>query len=708
MDRERILSPENILGIFLFFISYFIAKLIDATYKLPIILFALIWLLLLSLIGLFYCLYLYFEDKNLKNYLNREKRFLLDIDAPGSLYLKVGDIIGENLFYIPREWGYYPNLTAQNTDISHHLIESINLEHSILILGEGGQGKTITLKKLFSELSDLYISNRTKKVPLYIQFQYFSDTLSRINNSNLVDELYNYLKFNPNNQFLCSKSFFKDKIRKKEIILLLDGFDEIQSIYDQENVNQSARNPIFNFHSYLSCRINFYEHYLVQSSIIEKYSEKIVILPLSTSSIENFIRLYFKRMYKNGTIEDLLNFIKSNIILLDLAQRPILLMMIIDVYSDPEQQQVLIKDTKFGLSTLYLDFTQKWLKKEAEKQDSKLSWNDKEKLITILAWEAYKANIPKKIPYKSPKYQKTSFNHDFILNSIRKANLQITKYSLDQICHDICFRTFLICNYQDLFYFNHKSFYEFYVADFIVNSFIEDADLASSSLEFSTPNEVASFINGLLSSNKLNQQERIKIEDNLKNVYKHNIGDEFDKQIIREHSAYYLTCLGTNSAIQFIKNQIDTESNELPRRGMMVGLITNTNDVEVLHQYLNLLDTDSEAARVNLWYQLAYYGDIPLENEVLDIRDFPYANTLRTLFLHLKNKKKMIHWCIDLATLRYFIITRGRDIIQQNIEYNEFLQKFLNDKNTDDINLNIEKNKLKEILYPEIITSEDS
>jgi len=625
------------------------------------------------------------ERLTISRYLLKMRELLFKSNAPGSLFLRIENIANGELF-IPPEWAIYPNRRSEN-ELIQYLLDSINKNKSILLLGEAGQGKTITTLFILYNLTESYNIGSIKKIPIYIPLSSLIDSFRTSSNNGTEAELYKYLRENSNNPIPMTESTFARKLKSKKFIFLFDGFDELFNHIDQKDIVLKSKSNLFNQLSILTCRINFYENFLIYSAISETYIEKVQMLPLDFDSIKEYVPKYFSIMRREhnqstSAIEErkLLELISSEGSIFDLARRPLLLMMILDVFADPRTQGDLIQSkNNFGITQLYKMYTEKWLDKESQKPPSILKWEEKDKIVEKLAWELYSSATP-----SSSTYGQTTmgFDRNNLLIILEKSLNRFRDVSKNDIIDDICLRSFLIRSYNDKYSFIHKSFFEYYVAKHIYSSLKINWKKTRDSLLHSTPNEIARFIEEFLFTCGNNQEEVLKkIESNLKTTYLKSNTHSLTDQIIREHACYYLSCLSTPTATDFIKDLYMKESDKLPQRGMIVGLIVHCHDMEIVNKYVKMLEEDNDVAQINLAYMMAYYGDMPLSSVYENIDRYDVNNTLRNCITHLDDEKHRFHWAIDLFTLRYIASIRGIELIEKCYRDSPSLNKFF--KRTD-------------------------
>jgi predicted NACHT family NTPase len=431
--------------------------------------------------------------------------------------------------------------TVRSEKLVEYLIQVLSPAKRILLLGEPGQGKTTVLKRVFSIMADRFLQGSSDIVPIYIPLRDVTYPVDESGETLL--SLWKYLceKQNP---FPLSYMHFISLSRKNHIIFLFDGFDEITVELDQRSINKRISSEMFSQLSVLSCRRNFYELYLSTSAIQQNYLEKIELLPLKfTDHARQYITAFCNK--KGIESEKIIKTILGSQELLDLAQRPLLLVMMLDVFADSQE----ILEIEWNMAKLYEVYTEKWLKNEAAKPDSVLRWHEKAALMEEIGWAMYQAGAPSSYSYGDKLYQTITFTRTDLIKYLQPHVIQYQHIPFAQIVDDMCLRTFLIGSYGDYYYFLHKSFQEYYVAKHILTSMRYSAENAAQALQVSTPAEVAAFLKDMLGSKHIPKHDKDLIVSDLIVTYQQNNGSDLRSLIIREHASYYLARSGTQKAI---------------------------------------------------------------------------------------------------------------------------------------------------------------
>ncbi|MBV9691550.1 MAG: NACHT domain-containing protein [Ktedonobacteraceae bacterium] len=639
----------------------------------------------------------------LAKYLQQQRAHLLDSLAPGSTILWVKDIVGDHGLFIPPPWKMLQG-TSTFTDLVEYLIDALVKGQKILLLGDAGQGKTIVLKLIFTLLVKRFLDKpvAASPLPFYIPLR---DLPAMTGNA--IDLLWSYVC----DEFPLPFDDFVSLVRSKQIVVLLDGFDEIKGELTQHSLNERVASKVFTWPSILSCRRGFFDFYLSMSALKEYYSQWVELQPLKlTQSVTQYITAFCQQKHDHplqntiATSEKIIKFLLGSRELQDLAQRPLLLVMMLDIFTDSNE----ISENTWNVTKLYRKYTEKWLKSEAAKPDSVLKWNEKDTLVQEVAWQTYTARNSVSSPYRLN--QNETFTYNDLSSAVQNIASRYLPITEAQLLDDLCFRTLLAVSEGESYYFLHKSFHEYYVAKYIYNRLRikeHSADATTNIglvLQEVLPFEIVGFLKELLDSREIPLNEKGLIVENLIRVYQNNMEDELRAATIRQQASHYLACLGTARAIQFLEQNYEREANKWVQRGMMVGLALYCDKPNVLEQYIKMVREDPEAASINLGYHLVYYGDQAQELGYYDQGGERCDGTIKSLFRRLGNEKHKNGWTLDLLTLSSLLEQRGMVILDSYKQQHSLLREFLaKDYQELDNTFQREKGHLRKILQGAIV-----
>lgn len=621
--------------------------------------------------------------EKIDSWLCSEREKILNEQIPGSSDITTREIICDDKLFIPIPWSRIPQKEEKNNkDLVAQIVDTVlpNKENLVL-LGNPGQGKTTILKKVFIKLIEKYINDEINEIPIYISFHDLPE-IQEYNENNILF-FHKFLKSR-----YCDLPFSDDNGKslsllssKKGIIYLLDGLDEITTELDQNKINKSLTNNIFNYFSILTCRIEFYDTFLPESEIKRRYKNKIYILELKYNKllkkyISNFCE---KKGFPYKKISDLL---KNKPNIKELIICPLWLMMFLDIVTDRNYFDRAYNLKTWGIAKLYGVYIKKWLKNEAAKKDSFLNWREKDIRMKTLTWNMYDKKESNQLAYFM--YQSSRFNSE----DIKEASKDLNGNLDGRIVDDISFHALLTRGRykntednlsSDNYYFIHYSFQEYYTALCIFEKMKSEYESTKEAIRRLIPFEIAKFLKDMLDNNS-SKNDKERIMNNLQKVYQNCGGVEKLNLILRQHASYYLAFLKTKDATNFLLEGYDNEKNKWVQRSMMVGLAIFCNRSDIMEKYIRMLYENEETSKTNLIFHLVYYGDLPLEKmfEIKEVEVKDFSRTIRAIIEHLKNNKYKNSWVLDLFTLRDLIrFIRGKEVFLNNDKYRETLKNFV-------------------------------
>ncbi len=635
-------------------------------------------------------------------YLQQQRATLIEAPAPGT-HMRVRDMIDPVRFFIPPPWKLSSGApltehAANAAGVVEYLIEAVYQGQRILLLGEAGQGKTTVLKRVFTLMVDRFLRGHGKSepIPLYIALREIANFTG-----DALDMLWAAVK----EDFPLSFEQFGSLAHKNRFIFLFDGFDEIRGELTQRAINERASSKAFAYPAVLSCRKNFYEFYLSISAIEELYPWRVELQPLAWShSMREYALSFCRKKWEQvaGTqnpvppAEYIVKTIEASPELKNLARRPLLLVMMLDLFTDPEEAS----ERAWNAAKLYQRYTEKWLQHEATKPDSVLKWHEKAALMQEIAWSIHATRAANASLHE--RYQNGAITQYDLLLLLERVAPHFRHIPLTQISDDICLRTLLIANDGDAYSFIHKSFQEYYVGKYVferLRSREQPADAAAQILGEFLSMEIGIFLKALLDAKACSGSERDHVVDVLIAAYQQNSRDDQRSVTIRENASHYLAFLGTPKAIQFLEQAYAAEPDKWVQRGMMVGLALLCKRSDILDHYIDLILNDPEAASINIGYHLVYYGDQPPEEGYYDRGGQRCKGTLRSIFRRLKSEYYSSGWALDLLTLRTLLEQRGVAILNADEHYRPFLAAFLSSDHQGQSSVfQREKQRLQEIL----------
>lgn len=341
-------------------------------------------------------------------------------------------------------------------------------ENYLALLGNVGVGKTSACFYLVSLVAKAEIE--LTLVPIFIPLHEWDDL------SKKCDVMRAAIYF--------SNSFFTEPeiqqlIKSKRLLLLLDGFDEISAESTLSSILSNFQKLIpflrLGCKTLLTCRTHYFADESQINDVLQRripgtdlasillnddqYSFEIADLQeFSEDEIIEVIQLSMLPEDANQIWND----IKSIYDLRDLAKRAIILKMILKTLPELKEKS---EERKVTTTTLYSLYTRKLLLRELQGRDYKMDLSDIEKFIEYIASLMWK-NQTLSINTEKFKDEISYFYHHQEHSVV---------YNLDQYIYSGRVSSFFVRDRNDNYLFSHKSFFEYYLARYCVNSLDNDS-----------------------------------------------------------------------------------------------------------------------------------------------------------------------------------------------------------------------------------------
>lgn len=201
-------------------------------------------------------------------------------------------------------------------DVFDHLGEG----GTLLILGEPGSGKTITLLQLARDLISRAKEEIDRRIPVVLNLSSWAAEKQTIAKW-IVEEL--------NNKYQVNRKIGQQWVDKQELLLLLDGLDEIRDL-EKRNACVTALNAFQQEQAtemVVCCRVRDYEEL---GDHLLKLRSALMLQPLTT----NQIQAYLNQLQSNVTALKVM--LDQDETLQELAQSPLLLNIMVLAYNGIE------------------------------------------------------------------------------------------------------------------------------------------------------------------------------------------------------------------------------------------------------------------------------------------------------------------------------------------------------------------------------------
>jgi hypothetical protein len=366
--------------------------------------------------------------------------------------------------------------------------------NQLTLLGDYGTGKTTFLKQLALALGRRYerevIEGGARgRVPLFIDLRDYTQALSL--KQIILDLLDNH------GIRASSYAAFEYVLREGQVLLILDGFDEMASRGNYRvtlrNFRELNRSALGRAKIILSCR----SHYFTDQREVQRFLGRSVLAEVPVSYTElyreiagrpNFLISYLQefepdqvRAYLEhrcgGQADRVSDFIASTYNLEELSRRPVLLEMIVTSADRLGEQTEPVTP-----AILYRIYTDIWL--------SRNDWS------TILEVET-KRELLERFAAKAIRQEGAQLHYSEIPLLIRSWRQGVNGLDEEEIDRELRAASFLVRDQGGNYRFSHGSFLEFFYARFLVSA-AERGDFAAWA-EAPFRSEIYRFVQDLLS-----------------------------------------------------------------------------------------------------------------------------------------------------------------------------------------------------------------
>jgi FOG: HEAT repeat len=394
-------------------------------------------------------------EKSLEKYLNK----IIDEDGKNGISevyteLSAKEILPVNLKFHDKE---------SDRPKEFEVLELVEKEEKLIISGESGSGKTITLKWLNFIYATDYLEKKEGNIPLYVEL-----------NTYIEGSFYDYVKIKANRKGI-SEDILKTILKEKAIILI-DGMDLLSYKNDFRPYDQISNfiSTYSNCKFVISSRPGFFENF----ENIERDFKVSELEKLTTEKIQEFIDKYVPDR-KLGNI--LKNKILNDEQLKSILTTPMMLYLSIEVAK--ERKNNIEELFPSNRSEMYEAFIS-GLFKHYEKKWGKIRFAERSQIETALTNLYFELQCRNEVSYKYYKAKKIVKDDDTL---------------------EKCFKLgLLVENGSEIGYGIHQSFQEYFAALKLKELFESEYDVSEA---FSHPKweEVVIFTSEMLDSDSIDE-----------------------------------------------------------------------------------------------------------------------------------------------------------------------------------------------------------
>lgn len=359
----------------------------------------------------------------------------------------------------------------------------------LALLGDVGVGKSSSCFYLFSLISNASVT--TNAVPIFIPLYLWQERIKY--NESIIDAIAYF-----SNGFF-TKSEISELIKSKDLVILLDGFDEISNDSTISSIlhNFQRLTPFLRLKckTLLTCRTHYFSEQNQIADVLEGKTKgtdfaaillndeyKFLVAELQEFSEDEILEVISYSMPEENA-NDVWDEIKQLYDLRDLAKRAIILKMILRTLPELKAQSSTRKITS---SLLYKTYTTKLLKREQQERRYIVDLSECDKFIEYIASLMWK--------YRTLRINTNDFKSQ--IRGFYSENIIDTE-ALNQYTYHSRVSSFFVRDKKDNYTFSHKSFYEYYLARNCINEIVDNKTLLVWNIKW-FDKEIATFIKDII------------------------------------------------------------------------------------------------------------------------------------------------------------------------------------------------------------------
>lgn len=399
---------------------------------------------------------------------------------------------------------YYVDLGCRGTDGSVYKPMDTYVDawlddptrNHISILGDYGTGKTSFCRQYAAKLGRQWLTEPDqKRIPILISLHDYAKAMNLeqlitdflVNRYGIQAPYEAFRRFNADGRLVLLFDGFDEMAQRVDYQTTVDNFEELaRAVEDHSKVILTCRTPYFRTRQeaedLLSCRERLYEGWELAGGMASDLPERplidltdrpnfeiLYLLPFDRQDIQAILRARLPDKWEQywQQIEDTYN-------LAELAQRPVLLDMIARSLPELKPGQAV------NAAQLYQAYVELWLARDWEKGRTLITREDKRLFMQQLALEMLRRD-------------ESSIHYSRLPDRVREHFRLERADEIDYFEHDIRTCSFLRRDGEGNYRFVHKSFGEFFVAQWLAPKLLD-----GSAPQMRINEEVRGFVHGLL------------------------------------------------------------------------------------------------------------------------------------------------------------------------------------------------------------------
>src|SRR6266487_5401510 len=526
----------------------------------------------------------------------------------------VGQILTRRNLLVRQRWHrlLHPS-RSEDADFAIVAADEVAAGGRVMIVGEPGIGKSLTVSRIFQILAENHLSDeRNAPVPVFIHLGdvKLADSCA-IPAPDILDVAARHTRL--------ERPEVDNLAHKGRLITVLDGLDEAAGIIGGASARAALASAGFGTGRVVTARRDFFDLYASMPEMAGRFTLTVELerLPFD-EAISDFIDAYCDEFGRGdaGTISQV---IQQSPELQDLTSRPLTLWMTVDVLTDPAIGK---PDQLRTLTSLYNRYTEKWLQREALRPGAQVERADDKRALVRLA---ARAMFQRGTAWGGAGRTTTEMaaSRDQLAEALgsdsagRLVGDIVGRLGLHAALDELCLRTFLVRGSAEEGYrFAHKSFFEFFVALDMWECIGRESHLDVAEEYFARPlsDPVVYFFREMLAySSRNTDQQRLIIQNMTALLTRRMTETDLRSETVRQHVGNLLTGIADVATSRFLAEYINQEPSEFVRRGITVGLALQQGRVDLITDYVERLRAGLRATdtvvSIQLGYSRIYHGD---------------------------------------------------------------------------------------------------
>jgi len=528
------------------------------------------------------------------------------------------------------------------------IVENLRQEH-IVISGQPGAGKSITLARGFRKHANRAIREKSFTIPFFVSLR-----------GRGVWYHFNFEKYLSDccAEFLGKKFYPAFYLHDIYPVFYMDGLDESSINPSIKQLQKLIASDMISQPFVLTMRSTFasqtIEQYIPLGSKVETHIE---LIRWHRTQALAFAKRFFRHAEVTANKEWLLNFIETAPMTHPIIESPLLLALFLwlGVNTDGD----VLRNEELGLASLFHWFLKSWASRELDRYRTVSSHilatdEDVQNLISaweLAAWELFRSRLEKKM---------------LALISLRDSiGKRLTKQNRNVVMSPAFISLFSIAEQSQIVTgMIHEQFLEYLIARAFVSGCLGGSFPLVEYLSNQINVDVTRFVKSMWA---------LMIVKDLKSVLgrlrsiaiRKGCGTDTSSLMINANCVYYISRIPIpDEAKTVLKDLLKGESRLYSRNGILYSLV-RLGDMSSEELLYKALEQNREANMINRGLHLEYFKDVLPSRRTIPPRDdgkHEWHNTLRGLISHIEatDLRALCSRRIDIFTIRSLLRARGK------------------------------------------------